>query len=147
MDGKGGAAAFSGGGSTDQVAKQVANAMSQPVQESFKNCFETLLLPAFEASTRAMFTQINSTFQQGKKEEERAQAKINRDTRQKQEAMLSDITGMFNKVMQSTNELQTEVSVLRNQNNQLQLQLRQMGSMQAKVISNCLSNSFIYLTI
>mmetsp|Transcript_6721 Transcript_6721/g.12701 ORF Transcript_6721/g.12701 Transcript_6721/m.12701 type:complete len:1077 (-) Transcript_6721:2616-5846(-) len=53
------------------LSRSVAAAMTQPVHETFKQCFQDQLLPAFENSTKLMFSQIHSTFQQGKKEEEK----------------------------------------------------------------------------
>ncbi|KUF91224.1 hypothetical protein AM588_10003941 [Phytophthora nicotianae] len=37
----------------------------QPVRESFRECFQDILIPSFQAATQKMFEQINDTFVQG----------------------------------------------------------------------------------
>jgi len=39
--------------------------VKQPVRESFRECFQTVIIPSFQAATQKMFEQINDTFVKG----------------------------------------------------------------------------------
>ncbi|XP_044275753.1 enhancer of mRNA-decapping protein 4 isoform X1 [Varanus komodoensis] len=53
---------------TDAIARAATDALQGPMQSSYREAFQSVVLPAFEKSCQSMFQQINDTFKQGTQE-------------------------------------------------------------------------------
>ncbi|KAK3250070.1 hypothetical protein CYMTET_40532 [Cymbomonas tetramitiformis] len=53
---------------TTALSRDLGHVISQPLHEAFRRSFEESLLPAFEGAAQSMFSQINTTFNQGLEE-------------------------------------------------------------------------------
>ena len=47
------------------MTEKLVAAVRQPVQESFREYFKDMLIPAFEAACQKMFVQISNNFESG----------------------------------------------------------------------------------
>jgi len=65
---------------TEELAQNISSTLKQPIQESFADCFQNILLPAFETSTRTMFQQIHDTFQRAMAQKTKDEDKQQKET-------------------------------------------------------------------
>ncbi|DAZ99026.1 TPA: hypothetical protein N0F65_010912 [Lagenidium giganteum] len=48
-----------------EMVGRIVEDVQQPVRESFRECFQDIIIPSFQAATQKMFEQINDTFVKG----------------------------------------------------------------------------------
>ena len=77
-----------------------------PVTESFRQCFQEMLIPAFQAATQKMFLQIDQTFQKGLEARKPDQAA------DQNAAALAQLTQQLAQVTQSLGQLSLQVAQL-----------------------------------
>lgn len=89
---------------SEAVAADVTGALKQPMQEAFRDHFQSMLLPAFEAGTRAMFQQIHGSFEAQFLKHKEADSRA-KETSEQLQSSLEDIKHSLDKLAQISKSL------------------------------------------
>ncbi|NWS44501.1 EDC4 protein, partial [Probosciger aterrimus] len=99
---------------TDAVVRTMTDTLQGQIQSSYREAFQSVVLPAFEKSCQSMFQQINDTFKQGTQEYvQQFEAHLKNKNEQEQEAqdlLLNQLQQLTSSFQRTTEQLASSVT-------------------------------------